>query len=233
VVLRKRDVRRFEYGHFVRPATETGTGYARLEPALGYAVELGDHVLLFDTGIARADPETDAHYRPHRRPFTSVLAEAGVNPTKVAYVVNSHLHFDHCGGNRTLPGIPIVVQSIELSDAQRADYTVLEAINFPGARYEQIDGEQELFPGIWIIPTPGHSEGHQSLVVQCIDGTVVLAGQSHEFSYDYGSDLLSLRVDPAADFDDDVPAPPSWVKRIAAFEPVRILFAHDMSVLEP
>jgi glyoxylase-like metal-dependent hydrolase (beta-lactamase superfamily II) len=90
--------------------------------------------------------------------------------------VNCHLHFDHCGGNPRLAGKPILVQDIELATARRGNYTFEELLDFPGAAYEELTGEAEIWPGVWIIPTPGHTTGHQSLVLRQTDGTVVLAG---------------------------------------------------------
>jgi len=56
-------VRRLDFGWFVRPGEETGTGSPRVEACLGYLVSHPEGVLLFDTGMG-SDPEVDAHYRP-------------------------------------------------------------------------------------------------------------------------------------------------------------------------
>jgi N-acyl homoserine lactone hydrolase len=226
------DVRRLDYGHFVRPTTETGTGHARVEPVLGYAIVHEAGTVLFDTGISDVDAETYEHYRPMRRPVLEVLSEAGIDHEDVALIVNSHLHFDHCGGNRDLTGRPIIVQRQELQNTRSEDYTMAAAVEFPGADYREIDGEVELLPGVWAIATPGHTSGHQSLVVTAADGTIVCAGQTHEFAYEYGSDLLARHVRSMAALA-DVPDAAPWLYRIQAFDPRRILFAHDLSVLEP
>jgi len=229
--MRQADVRRLNYGYFVRPASETGNEFARVEPALGYAAVHETGIVLFDTGIAEADVETDAHYRPYRRPTFDVLGSAGLSPDRVVAIVNSHLHFDHCGGNREFPHIPSVAQSVELANARSPDYTIPSAIDFDGATYQEVDGEAEILRGIWVIPSPGHTSGHQSLVLQCADGTLVCAGQSRDFAYEYGSDLLAKEVRNTM-VDDLAPAP-RWIDRLEAFDPRRILFAHDLSVLEP
>jgi glyoxylase-like metal-dependent hydrolase (beta-lactamase superfamily II) len=84
----------------------------------------------------------------------------------VSLVVNFHLHFDHCGGNPHFGGTPIVTQAVELSLGRGQDHTSPELVNFPGATYHELDGEAEIWPGAWVIPTPGHTAGHQSLVVR-------------------------------------------------------------------
>jgi N-acyl homoserine lactone hydrolase len=226
------DVYRLDYGHFVRPAEETGTGRPRVEPVLGYLVRHPDGLVLFDTGLGSPDPETAAHYQLAPRPFAAALRALGAAPDEVRLVVNCHLHFDHCGGNAQLSGTPIVVQAGELEAARRPGYTLAELVDFPGARYEAITGETELLGGVWVVPTPGHTPGHQSLVVRCADGTVILAGQSHESASQYAADQLAWRI---AKGEGRAPlAPyPAWVDRLQRFDPARVLFAHDLAVWEP
>src|SRR5438105_5163157 len=97
-------------------------------------------------------------------------------PRDVACVINTHLHFDHCGGNRLFPGLPIYVQRIEREAARQPDYTIPEWVEFEGARYVELDGEAEIAPGVRALPTPGHTPGHQSVLVDTEDGLVVVAG---------------------------------------------------------
>jgi len=124
-----------------------------------------------------------------------------------------------------------VVQRIELANARRPDYTVPEAIDFEGARNDNIDGAEEILPQVWVIPTAGHTTGHQSLVVECSDGTVVCAGQTHSFAHEYGSELLATRAERESAIS-DLPERPAWFERIQDFDPRRIVFAHDLAVLE-
>jgi glyoxylase-like metal-dependent hydrolase (beta-lactamase superfamily II) len=150
----------------------------------------------------------------------------------VQIIVNCHLHFDHCGGNPALGGRPIVVQAVELESAQQPGYTVPEMVDFPSANYQIIVGELEVLPGIWVVPTPGHTAGHQSLVVLCDDGSVVLAGQAHDTATEFAADLRAALV---AKLPSEVAAPAhqAWMDRLLQFDPRRILFAHDLSVVEP
>lgn len=225
-------VRRLDLGYFVRPAEEVGGPHPRVEPVYGYLVRRPEGLLLFDTGIGAVDPGTEAHYRPRRRPLVAALAAAGVRPEDVSLVVNCHLHFDHCGGNRSLGGRPIVVQRAELAAARAPGHTIAELVDFPGARYEELNGEAELWPGVLVIPTAGHTVGHQSLAVRQPDGTVILAGQARDFASGYASDELALRA-----YRDGVAAPlppvPRWLARLVDLDPARVLFAHDGAVWEP
>ncbi|MFD7668650.1 N-acyl homoserine lactonase family protein [Streptomyces sp. NPDC059788] len=227
-----RAVRRLDLGCFVRPASETGGREPRVEPALAYLVQHDAGLLLFDTGIGVADPETEAHYRPRRRPLEAALAAAGHRLPDVRLVVNCHLHFDHCGGNPLLGGRPVLVQAAELALARAGGYTVDALVDFPGVVYEELRGEAEVWPGVHIVPTPGHTAGHQSLVVRQRDGTVILAGQARDTASEFASDQLARQA--ARDgFGAPLPGFPSWLERLAAFDPRRVLFAHDCSVWEP
>lgn len=230
-VLTTEHVRRVDFGYFVRPASEGSSGEPRICPVLGYLIDHPDGLVLFDSGVGTADAETDAHYRPRRRPFVDALRQAGGAVEEVRCIANCHLHFDHCGSNPLFAGRPIVVQAEELVLAHEANYTVTDLIDFPGATYETIDGEVELLPGIWIIPTPGHTAGHQSLVVRCDDGTIIAAGQARDFASDYAAEVgVVLAGDELGA--DERPAIPDWIARLQQFDPRRIVFAHDLSVVD-
>lgn len=225
-------VRRVDLGYFVRPAEETGTGSARVEPCLGYLVDHPDGLLLLDTGMG-SHPEVDAHYQPRRRPLEAALAAAGSRPEDVRLVANCHLHFDHCGGNPGLAGRPVFTQRTELETARTAEnYTLPELVDAPGLRYEVLDGEAEVLPGVLLLPTPGHTAGHQSVVVRRRDGTVVIAGQSHDTATGYGADVLAWRAH-ADRHGHGLPSFPGWIGRLQQFDPARVVFAHDHSVWVP
>jgi glyoxylase-like metal-dependent hydrolase (beta-lactamase superfamily II) len=225
------DVRRLLLGTFVRPPEETG-GAPRVEPVYAYAVPHDRGLVLLDTGIGAADDETEAWYRPRRVPLATALAEHGRTIDDVHLVVNCHLHFDHCGGNPLFDGRRIVAQRRELSTARAGDYTFAELVDFAGATYEELDGEAELLPGVHVVPTPGHVDGHQSLVVECGDGSIVLAGQSHDSASAWSADALAARAGEIGHAD-PLPSYPDWLPRLLAFDPRRVVFAHDAAVWIP
>jgi N-acyl homoserine lactone hydrolase len=224
-------VRRVDFGYFVRPAEETGTGASRVEPCLGYLVRHPNGLVLFDTGMG-SHPEVDAHYRPRRRALPEALAAAGASVAEVTLVVNCHLHFDHCGGNPSLAGRPVVAQRIELALARSVDYTLPELVDAPGLHYLEVDGEAEVLPGVIVVPTPGHTAGHQSLLVRLGDGTVIVAGQSHDTASAYGADVLAWKA-RRDHHDAALPLTPAWIDRLAQLDPRRVVFAHDHAVWEP
>jgi N-acyl homoserine lactone hydrolase len=225
------DVRRLLLGTFVRPPEETG-GAPKVEPVYAYAVPHASGLVLLDTGIGAADEETEAWYRPQRLDLAAALAEHGWGLDDVSLVVNCHLHFDHCGGNPLFAGRPVVAQRTELTTAIAGSYTVEELVDFPGVRYELLDGEAELLPAVHVVPTPGHVDGHQSLVVVCDDGSVVLAGQSHDTASAWSSDALAARARELG-HGEPLPTYPPWMTRLLDFDPRRVVFAHDAAVWIP
>lgn len=230
--MRTEDVARVDLGTFVRPPEETGSGSARVEPVHGYLVRTKGGLLLMDTGLGEADQETDDWYRPRRTALEQALQPLGVTLEDIAIVVNCHLHFDHIGGNPKLAGRPIHCQRRELETARAGDYTVPGLVDFPGARYELLDGEAQITDGVWVLPTPGHVDGHQSLVVECQDGTVILAGQAHDSASAWSADVLAARA-PELGHQPPLPTPSPWMQRILDLDPRRVLFAHDQSVWVP
>jgi N-acyl homoserine lactone hydrolase len=221
------EVRRVDFGYFVRPGAETATGSDRVEPCLGYLVDHPEGTLLLDTGMG-SHPEVDSHYRPSRRALVPALADVGVRLDQVTHVTNCHLHFDHCGGNPLVGDRPIFVQTTELSTARTTqDYTLPELVET--GRYELLDGEAEILPGVSLVPTPGHTAGHQSLVVRRRDGNVIVAGQSHDAATDYSADVLAWRHGHAQ----SVPSAPEWIGLLQALDPKAVFFAHDHAVWVP
>jgi N-acyl homoserine lactone hydrolase len=226
------DVTRVSLGTFVRPAEETGTGSPRVETVLGYAARTPAGVLLLDTGMGEADEETEAWYRPRRIPMGEALAEVGLTPEDIDIVVNCHLHFDHIGANPTFARRPIYCQRREMAAAHKPDYTFPDLVDFAGARYELLDGEAQVARGVHIVPTPGHVDGHQSVVLQCDDGTVILAGQAHDSASQWSGDVLAAQASGLG-HQQPLPLSSAWMERLLEFDPKRVYFAHDSAIWMP
>jgi N-acyl homoserine lactone hydrolase len=91
-----------------------------------HVIEHPDGRILVDTGMIDSTPELDEEWGPTIYPERI--------PREAALVINTHLHFDHCGGNRLFPGVPIYVQRRELEAARELGYTIPEWVEFEGAR---------------------------------------------------------------------------------------------------
>ena len=217
---------RLELGTFVRPSEETGTGSPRLEAVLGYVARTSAGVLLLDTGLGDGGEETEAWYRPKRVRIEEALGRVRLSSKDIDLVVNCHLHFDHIGGNPSFARRPIYCQRNELETARSPEYTVPELVDFTGVRYELLDGEAEIAPGVHVIPTPGHVDGHQSVVLECEDGSIVLAGQAHDTASGWSADALAARASEIG-YESPLPLASPWMARLLEFDPKRVVFAHD------
>jgi len=141
-------------------------------PVYVHVIDHPDARVLVDTGMTELHPAV-ADMDPQLHPLTNPDFDlAGVD-----IVVNTHLHFDHCGGNHLFAGKPIYVQRRELDDARSADdYTIREWVEAPGVRYVPVDGELGLLSGVRLVPAPGHTRGNQVVVVETGGRSVVVGG---------------------------------------------------------
>ncbi len=105
----------------------------------------------------------------------------------IDYIINSHLHWDHMGGNELLPNTKIIIQQKEWETGQApemiAENSYVPAYFDHGHQVQQIDGEYDLFGDgtVVTVPTHGHTPGHQSLKVKLVSGDVVLAADACHF----------------------------------------------------
>jgi N-acyl homoserine lactone hydrolase len=151
----------------------------RVLPVQAFLIAHSGGVLLFDTGLGAEYPEFDQLLAPvGRRPLADSLAELDRKVADVTAIVNCHLHYDHCGGNSLFPGVPTFVQAREFEARGDLNWYVPDRVEFEGADLRLIRGEEEVAPGMRVVPTPGHTPGHQSLVIRDGDGPVILAGQA-------------------------------------------------------
>jgi N-acyl homoserine lactone hydrolase len=145
-----------------------------LMPVYVHVIDHPDGRVLVDTGMTQLHPLV-ADMEPRLRPWS----EQDIDLAGIDMVVNTHLHFDHCGGNHLFAGKPIYVQRRELDDARsQDDYTIREWVEAPGVRYVPVDGELELLPGLRLLPAPGHTPGTQVVVVETGGRLVVVAGDA-------------------------------------------------------
>jgi len=138
----------------------------------------GGEKVLVDTGIGEL-PESHRKFFPVKRKadetLKAQLMKHGLKPDDIDIVINTHLHFDHCGNNRLFKKARFVVQKDELKYAceperfQQAAY-VREFFDVEGLNYETVRGRSRVCEGVTVMRTPGHSIGHQSVVVEGDDG---------------------------------------------------------------
>jgi glyoxylase-like metal-dependent hydrolase (beta-lactamase superfamily II) len=163
-------------------------------------VEHPDGLVLVDTGVGNKD---DAKFRdiygienaghPGPTALEDAIRAAGHQPADVRWVINTHLHFDHAGGNTAataggdvrlaFPGATYVVQKGELDFAATPNERIRASYLLPNfapvaaaGRFRLLGGETELLPGIHCLPTPGHVPNHQSILVQDEGESVLFLG---------------------------------------------------------
>jgi len=159
-------------------------------------VEHHDGLVLVDTGLGnKEDDKFKDIYgvanegKDGRTQLEDALAELGYAPADVRWVIDTHLHFDHAGGNTyregvegggggegdggairvTFPRATYVVQKGELEFARHTNERTAASYlpgNFESVPFTLIDGEAEPLPGIRCFPTPGHVPYHQSILVE-------------------------------------------------------------------
>jgi N-acyl homoserine lactone hydrolase len=138
-------------------------------PVNVHVIDHPDARILVDTGIRELHPLA-ADMEPRLYSFD-------IDPHSIDVVVNTHLHFDHCGNNHLFADKPIYVQRRELEDARRIkDYTIPEWVDPPGISYQVIEGQHQLLPGIRLLPAPGHSDGLQILVIDTGEHPTIVGG---------------------------------------------------------
>jgi len=179
-------------------------------PVPCFLIEHPQGLVLFDSGM---HPQTQADAVGRLGPVASVfsvtfspgeevaarLAGLGVDAARVRYLVNSHLHFDHSGGNALIPNAQLVVQRREWSAGHDAD-EIVKQFYFPadyqlGHDVRVVDGQHDLFGDgrLVCLPTHGHTPGHQSLRVRLDSGDVCYLRRTLETLH-----LPPIVDDPAA-----------------------------------
>ena len=149
-------------------------------------VEHDAGLILIDTGLGNKEDEKfrdiyGVDNAGNRGPtqLEDALAALGHKPADVRWVINTHLHFDHAGGNTwrdgagavrpSFPAATYVVQKRELEFARHTNERTAASYlkhNFDPITFRLVDGETEVLPGIRCLPTPGHVPYHQSILVE-------------------------------------------------------------------
>ena len=161
-------------------------------PVPAYLIEHEQGRVVFDTGLnvalrqdkARLLGPTDKDWEidfPEGLDIASHLARLGLKPSDIRYVVNSHLHYDHCGGNGFFPDATLIIHAREWRAAHRPNtqaagiYNPLDFDHMKSVR--EIDSELDLFGdgSVVVFPTTGHTPGHQSMRVKTAERTIILA----------------------------------------------------------
>ncbi len=210
-------------------------------PYFFYVIQHPDGTLLFDSGThpdLATQPEkrlgsAAADFEVRLSPEDNVesrLASIGLRPSDIDIVVQSHLHFDHAGGLGWLQHAPILVQAEERAFAANPP-VYQQAIYLPDdfgmeLKWQELDGEHDVFGDgrVIAIPTPGHTRGHQSLLVHLEGQTIFLLADAT-----YLLSKLRVRALPAVLWSPDAMID-SWdrIEEIERTEKAHLMTTHEL-----
>lgn len=164
-------------------------------PIPAYLIRHPKGTVLFDTGMSLKAQQDPAEFLGDASAFIQVhfandediqsrLQLLDVDVGDIDMVINSHLHFDHAGGNAFIPDARILVQKDEWHAAHEPDF--IESFAYQPEEYDLgqdivlINGAHDLFGdgSVTLIPTPGHTPGHQSLLIKTKQRQILLAGDA-------------------------------------------------------
>jgi len=227
-------------GHLDAPGVGLALPGARVRaPMPFYAIEHPDGVALFDCGLHAGLTDPDDGYRkalgaqgmnvelsPEELP-TARLEALDIDPARVRYVAVSHLHFDHAGGLHQIPNATVVAQKKEweagFDEDMSARYFLPRMYFDLGHQVMQVDGEHDLFGdgSVTLIPSYGHTPGHQSVRVRSEMGDHILTGDAC-----YACSVLETRQFPA--YCDEAAMNRSLDRLLAMRDPGTVMvFGHD------
>ncbi|GAC1480834.1 MAG: MBL fold metallo-hydrolase [Candidatus Dormibacteria bacterium] len=189
-------------------------------PVHGFLIKHPGGAGLIDTGYGTG-LDLIKDYRPVNASIAQALRPHDVGPSDIRWVINSHLHFDHCGQNAVFPHAPVYVQKAEYERRAEPGYTVREWLDYAGAQYELLAGEQEILPGVRVLTTPGHTPGHQSVRVDTTAGPALFTGDAcwTAGQFDGSPPRAGMMEDPAAFA--------RSLEKLRAVSPATVHFCHD------
>lgn len=148
--------------------------------------------ILFDTGFPPeyltdpTRPDQDGlprfgrliDFRPEQT-AEGALALLGLAPKDIDLVILSHGHIDHVGSLPLFAHAPIVLTARERAEPAPLYFGTVRPIPWPDARYHLIDTDTPICEGLTLLPTPGHTPGHLSALLDLPDGRrVILAADA-------------------------------------------------------
>jgi glyoxylase-like metal-dependent hydrolase (beta-lactamase superfamily II) len=165
-------------------------GEMAMVPSVAYLVMEGERKIMVDTGM----PDTDyaqkhrpGSYQAREHKLEARLAGLGIKPQDITDVIPTHLHWDHCANLDLFSRAGFYVQRGELSFALNPHPLLYRVYNAPALgftppfasiKFQMLDGGLKITDRITILPTPGHSHGHQSVVIMGHDGNWILSGDA-------------------------------------------------------
>ena len=192
-----------------------------------YLVKHGDDYLLWDTGHAMTAPNVAP-----KESVVDQLAKLNLKPEQIKYVGISHYHADHTGQVASFPGATLLIGAREWEaitapkPAQGVNYKPFEHWAKGEGRLEALALDKDVFEdgSVVVLRTPGHTPGHQSLLVKLPQmGSVIIVGDAVHFRENWDSDGV-----PAFNYDRaQTIASIERLKKLAANLKATVIIQHD------
>ena len=192
-----------------------------------FVIRHPDGLILVDTGCADDNDFINELYEPTVVPIVDALNGASIDEREIVAIVNTHLHFDHCGQNRSLPNVPIWVQATEVAAANEEFFTVPDWAFIEGDRLRALEGDAALAEGVTILATPGHTPGHQSVLVELGGARELIVGQACYACAEFKAGTL---IEQDMHNESWVAAGAESIDRLASIGADRAFFSHDTHV---
>jgi glyoxylase-like metal-dependent hydrolase (beta-lactamase superfamily II) len=179
-------------------------------------VRTGQHTVLIETGIGNKLPERLIKIFGQPAQLLDNLNAAGISPEDIDIVINSHLHFDHCGWNTTIkddkivPTFPKAKYYAPEGEWQHGRLQLeRDAISYMSENYDPLiktgqmqllQGDQEIVPGISVRVFPGHTMHMQAVIIQsggqtaCYISDLIPTSAHIDLTWVMAFDLLPLRT---------------------------------------
>jgi len=222
-------------------AWQTSPGTPQWRPTTAWLVLGGDEPLLVDSSFRSvADAAAEQGLSARRSPGQELgfqLQRHGLEPGDVKAVVHTHLHMDHAGQDAELPEARIFVRRSELQNAAAPNIyprpfydrlNVARLVHDLADRVEVLDDDAEIAPGVRTRSVPGHTPGHQVVLVDTPAGQAIIAG-------DAAMDLeLNVRHGIPPGFLDSMSDTMTGLRMLAAADAggAHVLCTHDAAVFE-
>ncbi|MFT5209858.1 MAG: N-acyl homoserine lactone hydrolase [Flavobacterium sp.] len=215
---------------------EGASGLTRF-PVCCWVVEHPKGNIIFDTGLhaelrsdtSRLGDVASVFEIDMKHNLKTAVEKQGIDPLGIDYIVFSHLHFDHCGGTAAIPNARIIIQADEWATGKSEAFIsgpTYHASEFNlGHDVEEIEGFYDIFgdASVVCVPTPGHTQGHQSLRVELESGSVLLVGDCC-----YWQRMLEEDLVPPFGFDTNLQRESMQTLRGLNKEGVKLIFGHDV-----
>lgn len=205
-------------------------------PNFFYVIRHPHGNVLFDSGV-RSDFLADAEsvntmtveFLPEHH-TDIMLSSIGLTPADVEHVVMSHLHWDHAGGLQLFPHATVYVHQREMKFAfspavYQKMYYDRRDFDHP-LRWKEVDGEYDLFGDerILLFPTPGHTPGHQVMLVRTDGGAVLLLSDAA-----FEIDKMRRRVLPTIIWNpDEIVASWDYIEELEKKYDAELICAHEL-----